>query len=103
MSNNIRKSKKKRNSTRFVLRISPEEKVTLQQKASFAGISSAEFLRRCIITRRVFVRNKQLNYEVNRIGVNLNQISRHCNQGGTIDIAILRQLIEIESLLRKLL
>jgi len=45
---------------------------------------------------------RKLLYEVNKIGVNLNQIARYCNKYREVDCEVLAQLIEIKRELKAL-
>jgi hypothetical protein len=46
--------------------------------------------------------NQRLVYELNRIGLNLNQIAKHCNSKKIVDKLILEELIQIEKQLQGL-
>lgn len=45
---------------------------------------------------------RKLLYEVNKIGVNINQIARYCNKYREVDCEVLAQLIEIRRELKAL-
>jgi FMN-dependent NADH-azoreductase len=46
--------------------------------------------------------NQQLVYELNRIGLNLNQIAKHCNSKKIVDKLVLEELIVIEKQLQEI-
>ena len=78
---------------RYLLTLLPEEKALLQKGAFEAGMSQAEYLRKLIVFGGMFVNHfsmdkeqtKQLLYELNRIGNNINQIAFRTNANKTID------------------
>ena len=45
----------------------------------------------------------ELSYELNRIGNNFNQITKHCNIKKAVDIAVLQELKVIEEMLQELI
>lgn len=76
--------------------VNEEEKDLVDFKIKYSNLPKGEFLRRMVIDGRVERREidferKQLDTqialvnELNRIGTNINQIARHCNQIGSID------------------
>lgn len=58
---------------------------TLKKKARQCGMSKSAFIRSLIMGRKVKARPpealQQLYVEINKIGVNINQIARNCNAG----------------------
>lgn len=71
---------------RIVVRVSKREKVYLQSKADYCGLSLSEFLRKIAITGVVIKRDtsqtvKILN-ELQRIGNNINQIAKVIHEQG---------------------
>lgn len=72
----------------FKMRLSLEEKNILLEKAGQAHISQSEFVRRLIMGESVHEYNKEIvqgikdvTNEVNKIGVNINQIVHNLNMG----------------------
>ena len=82
-------TKKTKNKTkRLDTRVDDEEYNLIQTKATQAGITVSEFIRRAAINRQLptFSFNKEIyqilieiKTELNRIGTNINQIARACN------------------------
>lgn len=72
---------------RYTLTMLPEESAMLEKNAFELGLSKADYLRRLImyggIVGRFFTmdkeQGKQLLYEINRIGNNINQIAYNTN------------------------
>ena len=68
----------------------PEEKALLQKGAFEANMSQSEYLRKLIVFGGMFVshfsmdkeQTKQMLYELNRIGNNINQIAYNSNTRG---------------------
>lgn len=92
-----------RRSETYGLRLSPREKEELEDRADRAGLSLAEYLRRQALGKQIKTRvDKKATHELNRIGVNLNQLARAANRGDLHDVAAqvgevieeLRELIE---------
>lgn len=69
------------------LRLNETEARALKEKARLCGISRSAFLRRLIMGKTIKARPPEalhdLYVEINRIGVNVNQIARACNAGGS--------------------
>lgn len=70
----------------FKVRLSPDEKNTLLKKAGQAHISQSEYVRRLIMGETVHEYNSELvqgiknvTNEINKIGVNINQIVHNLN------------------------
>lgn len=72
---------------RYLLTLLPEESAMLQKNAFELGLSRADYLRKLIMYGNVVGRfftmdkeqGKQLLYEINRIGNNINQIAYNTN------------------------
>jgi hypothetical protein len=64
----------------------------LQAIAAFSGCSEAEVLRRLVAraTKRIII-TRHLVAEVNRLGVNINQIARRLNSGAPVSPAELTE------------
>lgn len=72
----------------FKMRLSLEEKNVLAQKAGQALISQSELVRRLIMGENIYEYNKEIvqgikdvTNEINKIGVNINQIVHNLNMG----------------------
>jgi hypothetical protein len=77
-----RKDPAERRSHTHGLRLSPKEKEELERRAERAGLSLSAYLRRRGLGRPIKTRvEKEATDELNRIGVNLNQIARVANAG----------------------
>lgn len=93
---------------RFELRISPEEKAILRQKAEAAGLSMAELVRAGVDAAVIKAKTgrKQadpaLIGQLAKIGNNLNQIARGVNSGPVDRVQLLLQLGAIERELERL-
>lgn len=71
---------------RFELRLSEEDREKLIRDAEKTGISESAYLRELINnnspqSREDLQQIKQLVYEINKIGENINQITKHVNSG----------------------
>ena len=95
-------------SKQLVIRMSEEEYETVKKKVEKSGMRQQEYLIRCFTGKPVMNTDglKELSPELKRIGVNLNQIAKTCNQGhqATYDEIhqIGEELREIWRLLRRL-
>lgn len=68
------------------LRLSPEEKTKFLSKVAKSGMTQQEFLLSCALQKEIKVIGSkeqldQLIFEINKIGVNLNQVARKLNEG----------------------
>lgn len=68
------------------LRLSPEEKTKFLSKVAKSGLTQQEFLLSCALGKEIKVVGSkeqldQLIFEINKIGVNLNQVARRLNEG----------------------
>jgi hypothetical protein len=95
-------ARRKRNK-RVTVWLNDNERTTLTYKANLAGLTLSDFIRQSTTKSRINSRSKQLLYEVHKAGVNLNQIAKRCNSTNSINIATLKQLTIIESILRGLI
>jgi len=81
------------------IRLTQDEYDKLSQKAEALDITLSQLLRKKISGNREKIStkyDKELLYEINRIGNNLNQLSKHCNITKSIDKLVLQSLVEIE-------
>ena len=91
---------------RVELRVCPQEHRSLCELASKAGFHSlAQYVRETALSRSHVesptTRHKEQTavlYALNRIGNNLNQIARRCNQGQPLDDEILLVLLQVQEL-----
>ncbi len=65
------------------VRVTAAERVFIEEQAAIAGVAPSEFVRRRALGRRIApapsAANDRLLLEINRVGVNLNQIARSLN------------------------
>ena len=65
--------------------VTPAEFAEVERQASVVGLSAPEFVRRCVLGRRIAPRRTHSDdailVELNRIGVNINQMARATNSG----------------------
>ena len=67
-------------------RVSEEEYQQLQQKISESGKNQQEYILSCVLEKQIVNTDgiKELIPELKRIGNNLNQIAKRCNEGGIL-------------------
>ena len=75
----------RRRSVSVCIRMTPAERAALDRNAKSAGMTRTDFLVRQAIDKGVYIfgtpgQMEQLIREVNKIGVNINQIAKHLNQ-----------------------
>ena len=90
---------------RITIRFTDDEYNELKAKADELDIPLSTYIRKKVLGNREKILtkcNKELLYEINRIGNNLNQIAKHCNTTKTIDKLVLQSLVEIEKKLNEL-
>ena len=90
----------KTRTTEMHLRLTPEEKETLTEKAKLARLSREEFCRRilngAIVKEAPSVDVRQLLRQMRHIGGNLNQLLARANTVGFIDtIQLKKELVEL--------
>lgn len=81
----------------IVIRVSEEEHKLLQEKIAESGKNQQAYVLSCVLGKEVVNTDgiKELIPELKRIGNNLNQIARRCNEGGMLPIeAEVRELGE---------
>lgn len=88
------------------IRLTPAERVFVEQSAAAAGLDLAEFCRRAILGQRIAARRQRaddaLLLALNRVGVNLNQIAHRVNAGRGLPYDMPEVLAELRSILDKL-
>ena len=67
-------------------RVSEEEYQQLQQKILESGKNQQEYILSCVLEKQIVNTDgiKELIPELKRIGNNLNQIAKRCNEGGML-------------------
>jgi hypothetical protein len=86
----------------------------LSQIADEKGVTKAQLIRAFLSTKIDDVRqpkqkrihktaDPKLLYHLNKIGINLNQISKHLNEGNTLEFQVLVELTNIETSLKEFL
>ena len=67
-------------------RVSEEEYKLLQEKVAESGKNQQEYILACVLGKQIVNMDgiKELLPELKRIGNNLNQIARRCNEGGAL-------------------
>ena len=95
---------------RVTIRLTQDEYKNFTKQADELAISLSEFIRLKLnnINKIKIQKNKnecykRMLYEINRIGLNLNQIAKHCNSKKIVDKLVLEQLIAIEKQLNNVL
>ena len=65
-------------------RVNEEEYQKLQERVQESGKNQQEYILSCVLDKknRQYGRNHELIPELKRIGNNLNQIAKRCNEGG---------------------
>lgn len=86
-------------------RLTLTELAFIEREAAAAGLDRAEFTRRRLLGERVTssrtVTDERLLVEINRIGVNLNQIARAANLGKTTEHKLAATLDEVRAALAR--
>ena len=69
-------------------RVSEEEYQQLQQKILESGKNQQEYILSCVLEKQIVNMDgiKELIPELKRIGNNLNQIAKRCNEGGMFPV-----------------
>ena len=95
-------------------KLTEEEARKVREIAEAKGITVSDFVRSRLLNLPIPDRIsperlakkleefRKLLYEVNKIGVNINQIARYCNKYREVDCEVLAQLIEIRRELKAL-
>ncbi len=100
--------RKKKYDDKFIkktIRFTPDEFEKVEIERAKTNLDFTNFCKSAILKKRVKTKdeenfNRDLIYQVNKIGINLNQIARAVNQKDRV--AILTELVEIEKQLREL-
>jgi hypothetical protein len=90
----IAKPVSEKQSKKIMLRLTPAEYATICQKSEVGGLGLAEYCRRSALSRRIEPKaNQEAVRQLSRIGVNINQIAKHYNQGSVAETS-LRELVK---------
>ncbi len=92
--------------TNLIVRMTDQEKEEVARAAKSRGITMSDFVRACVIkppevSRQEFNEiKKMVNYEVRKLGVNVNQIAKKYNEYAYVEPSIdlldkLNQIIEL--------
>ena len=96
-------------------KLTEKEAERVKQIAQAKGLTASELLRRSVLNlpiperispERLKKKNeviRRLVYEINKLGINLNQVARHCNRYREVDALVLEEIIAIERKLTELL
>ena len=103
-----RKISREKYESKFIkktLRFFPDDIEKIESEISKTNLSFNDFCIRAIMKRKIKSAdeenfNRDLIFQINKIGINLNQIARAVNQKDRV--AILTELVEIEKQLRAL-
>lgn len=93
-------------SERFNLRLTLAELAHVQTQATHAGVGPHEYARRRVLGHRVAPARSQIDAAVlsdlNRIGVNLNQLARANNSGSDVQAEATELLARVRSLIEQI-
>ena len=100
--------RKKKYDDKFIkksIRFTPDEFEKVEIERAKTNLDFTNFCKSAILKKRVKTKdeenfNRDLIYQINKIGINLNQIARAVNQQDRV--AVLTELVEIEKQLREL-
>jgi hypothetical protein len=96
-------------------KVTPEEREKIKAIADAKGLTVSELVRRKLLDieiperispERLAKKNEVFRRylsELNKIGNNLNQVARHCNQYREVDVLVLEKIVEIERKLTELI
>ena len=97
----------KRTSRLPAARVTEAERVFIEHQAALAGLDPSEFVRRAALRQRIAPRRSDVSdtllLEINRAGVNLNQIARAVNRGQDLPADFPDVLADLSTALRKVL
>lgn len=93
----------------IALRVTEVERAEIEARAARSGLSLSDYCRRVLLKHRVRAATAKTTQtdaavlvEMNRIGVNLNQIARNANRGQGIPIDLAETLAEVRALIERL-
>jgi hypothetical protein len=81
-----KKEKRRKRNVPVTIRMTPEEKIQFDKKVLKSGLSQTEFFIKTALKKEIKIvgskeQLEKLIFEINKIGVNLNQIARRINEG----------------------
>lgn len=92
---------------RFEIRLNELELIQLKENASLSGLTISEYIRKRAVYSRDFIVDLspilKLNYEVSKIGTNINQIVKLCNYHKFVDKDDLQNLLNKQDDIIKLI
>ncbi|WP_017772763.1 plasmid mobilization relaxosome protein MobC [Paraburkholderia kururiensis] len=86
--------------SRIEFKLSEHEKSILEEKMKRWGFDNMSECLRCLIRSddSLYLPTRtQLIYEINKIGVNLNQITKHLNENNPIHVLLLNDITKIKN------
>ena len=100
--------RKKKYDDKFIkitIRFTPDEFAKIVEQREKTNLDFTNFCKSAILKKKVKTKdeenfNRDLIYQINKIGINLNQIARAVNQKDRV--AVLTQLVEIEKQLKEI-
>ena len=96
----------KRSTTLPTIRVTPAERVLIEDKATAAGFTITDFVRTAALFEKVTPRKTKLEaaliVELNRVGVNVNQIAHAANVGRIRPALLQTSLDELRELMAKI-
>lgn len=86
-------------------RVTVAELAFVEAQAATAGLDPSEFIRRRVLGRKVApartVADERLLVEINRVGVNLNQIAKAAHLGKTLEGKLAAALEDVQTAMAK--
>ena len=86
-------------------RVTSDERAFVEAQALAAGLDVAEFIRRRALGRKIdparSVADERLLLEINRIGVNLNQLTARANATGELPDGLADTLAEVQAAMER--
>lgn len=81
---------------KMTFRLTAEEYEIIKAKVQEAGISQQQFLLRTALGKEIIcIKEFQaLMFQIKKIGVNVNQIAKHCNETGVVSDSELAEIKE---------
>lgn len=100
--------RKKKYDDKFIkktIRFTPDEFAKIEEQREKTILDFTNFCKSAILKKKVKTKdeenfNRDLIYQINKIGINLNQIARAVNQKDRV--AVLTELVEIEKQLKEI-
>jgi len=101
---NISENRKQKYDNKFVrktIRFTSDEFSVIQKNLEKGDITFTEFARSSILKKKLKLPiEKELIYQLNKIGINLNQIAKSINKNEKI--SVLQQLVKIEKMIKEI-